>query len=300
MITFYCGLNEQQWNHHPVAPGRYACIAPVYGRTARTKSISSVKVPAETLVIQDSGAFSDKTGERLSLEAALERQIAHAERYGYAHQVTHRASYDLLIDEVWTGEQRQKERWSEGDADGAVSTTVKAAAYLTKHREGKKLILSAQGVTARQYLHCAEQIVPYLEEGDIFGCGGWCITGCKPRQIMPIFRETMRLLIPFLGREQVKRLHLWGVCYAPALGELLWLCDEYGIALSTDSAGPSYRPAKGSWGYAEWIDPTYIRPPVEIRGLERARHVRATRAWLTNFRQTPHYVPPQPVQWSFW
>ncbi len=120
------------------------------------------------------------------------------------------------------------------------------------------------------------------------------------KQIMPIFRETMRTLISFLGREGVKQVHIWGVCYAPALGELLWLCDEWGIALSTDSAGPSYRPAKGSWGYAEWIDPTYTRPPVETRGLERARHVKATREWLTHFRYTPHYVPPQPVQWSIW
>src|SRR5579885_2655911 len=46
-ILFYCGLNECDWNHHPVAPGPYACIAPVYGKTARTKKMNRVVVPDE-------------------------------------------------------------------------------------------------------------------------------------------------------------------------------------------------------------------------------------------------------------
>lgn len=291
VIFFYCGLNEQQWNHHPVDPGTFACVAPVYGKTVQKKKRNRVKVPSETQVIQDSGAFSDGIDERLSLEAALERQVIHAETYAYAAQVTHRASYDLLIDEKWEGGVRRKARWTEQDAEYAVKTTVYAAAHLAQHRAGIKLVLSAQGVSAQQYLRCAQQIVPLLEDGDIFGLGGWCITGKMPAQMMPVFRETMRLVIPFLGREGVKRVHIWGVCYAPALGELLWLCDEWGITVSTDSAGPSILPAMGQWGYAEWRDNTYKQPPVEIRGLERARHVQATRTWLQSFRETPHYVP---------
>ncbi len=154
-------------------------------------------------------------------------------------------------------------------------------------------MLSAQGISARQYLRCAQRIVPLMEEGDIFGMGGFCITGKYPAQILPVFRETVQVLIPFLGREGVKRVHIWGVCYARALGELLWACDEYGIVLSTDSTGPSIKPAMGEWGYAEWRDPSYRRPPVEIRGLERARHVQATREWLLQFRTTPHYRYPR-------
>jgi len=201
-----------------------------------------------------------------------------------------------LIDEKWEGGKRYKARWTERDAEDAVSETVRAASYLARHRTGVKLVLSAQGVSASQYLRCTQHIVPLLSPGDVFGLGGWCITGKLPAQMLPVFRETMRLVIPFLGREGVKQVHIWGVCYAKALGELLWLCDEYGIALSTDSAGPSIRPAMGSWGYAEWRDPTYQRPPVEIRGSERARHVAATREWLEGFRATPHYVPLQPRQ----
>jgi hypothetical protein len=95
----------------------------------------------------------------------------------------------------------------------------------------------------------------------------------------------------FLGREQVQQVHIWGVCFAEALGKLLRLCDEHGIVLSTDSMGPSIRPANGRWGYAEWIDHTGRKPPCEILGLGRARHVAQTRAWLAQFRNTLHYQP---------
>src|SRR5579859_363684 len=134
MITLYCGLNEHRWDHHPVVPGRFACVAPVYGKTLQTKTRNRVTVPSGTEVIQDSGAFSDGIDQRLSLEAALERQLAHAQQYSYASQVTHRASYDLLIDEKWEGGMRYKARWSERDAQEAVAVTVKAAAYLSAHR----------------------------------------------------------------------------------------------------------------------------------------------------------------------
>src|SRR5258708_4380032 len=292
-IRFYCGINDQQWNHHPVAPGRYACISPVYGRTAGTKAVNRVSVPGDTLVIQDSGAFSDK--ERLSHEQALDRQLAHAERFGYADQITHRASYDLLIDEKWEGGIRYKARWTEQDAGLAVKMTVAAARYLNQHRNGLGAILSAQGVSASQYLKCARQVVPLMQEGDAFGLGGWCITGKMPAQMLPVFRETMYEVIPFLGREGVKWVHIWCVIFPQALGQLLHICDEYGLKLSTDSAGPQVKPCFGSWGYGEWHDPDYQRPPAAIRGLERARHVELTRDWLASFRSTRFYKPINPT-----
>jgi hypothetical protein len=309
-IRFYCGINERTWNHHPVAPGAYACIAPVYGRTSRTKTVNVVCVPADTEVIQDSGAFSDGPGQRLPVEAALERQIAHAQTFGYGAHVTHRASYDLLIDEKWIGERRHKARWSEADAALAVEETVRAAAYLAHHRHGMRAILSAQGVSPQQYLGCVEDIVPLLEEGDMLGLGGWCILGKFP-SLMAVFCETMRRVFPFLARERVTWIHSWGVCYAPALQVLAWLCSEYGIRLSTDSAHPSLHPVFGEWGYANWRDPSYTRPPIldsckaqefhkcmGCRGLERARHVAATRHWLQHFPLTPPPRLTQPRQLS--
>lgn len=263
--------------------------------------VNRVSVPLETQVLQDSGAFSDGPRLRLSFEEALERQLQHAESFGYldtdrkvvgyARQITHRASYDLLIDEKWEGGVRHKARWTEGDAEDAVRNTVEAARYLSQNRRGLHAVLSAQGVSPKQYLRCAEQIVPLLEPGDFFGLGGWCITGKFPAQMLPVFRETMHLVIPFLGREGVQHVHIWGVIFAKALGELLYLCDEYGIHLSTDSVGPSVRPCLGKWGYAEWHDKAYRNAPTESRGLERARHVQITRDWLDSFRGTKHYRP---------
>jgi hypothetical protein len=296
-VRLYCGINEHSWNGIPPAPGPYACIAPVYGSSERTRRKNGVSVPADCEIIQDSGAFSDSWGNRLNFAAALDRQLAHGEQYDYWQQVTHVASYDVLIDEVWTDGNRHKRRWSVEDAESAVNETVAAAEWLAAHRpDGKKLILSAQGVDAEQYLECARQIVGLIEPGDILGLGGWCITGKMPRRMMPTFRATIRRVIPFAALRGVERVHIWGVIYAPALGELAWLCDQHGIQLSTDSAGPSTRPAFGEWGYAEWKDRDYVRAPVERRGEERARHVALTREWLREFHRTAWYrEPPAPA-----
>lgn len=290
-MNFYCGINETRWNKHPTAPGMLACISPVYGASVRTRMENRVRVPVDTEVLQDSGAFSDGPGQRLSFAEAYERQIAHGEKYGYSDQITHRASYDLLIDEVWTDDNRYKRRWTVNDAEQAVSETIDAARFMAHHKD-RPAVLSVQGVSAAQYLDCARQVVPLLEAGDVLGFGGWCITGKMRSVMMPIFRETIRLVIPWLGRVGVKRIHIWGVLYAPALGELLWMCDQQDIALSTDSSGPSWRPSFGEWGFANWKDKTYVKAPVEIRGLDRARHVEATREWLRNLRYSRYYREP--------
>ena len=289
-VKFYCGINDTKWNHHPVAPGAYACVSPVYGATARTRKENRIHIPDEVReVIQDSGAFCDGPGQRLDFRAALDRQVEHADKYGYAERITHRASYDLLIDEKWINGRRHKARWSEADAAEAVVETVAAAEFMSRNRNGIGLILSAQGVSATQYLDCVERIAPLLEAGDIFGLGGWCITGKMPRRILPVFFDTMKRIIPRAAELGVRRAHIWGVIYAPALSALLWVCNQHGIELSTDSAGPSVRPAFGEWGYAEWKDPDYIRPMPTERGLHRARHVALTRDWLSRLEESPAY-----------
>lgn len=254
-IRFYCGVSERSWNYYPPAPGPFACVSPVYGNTIECKRMSTPALPLQTEVMQDSGAFSDGDRQhRLSFHDALARQETHARRYGYASQITARASYDLLIDEMWSEDEvsgsvfrRQKRRWTETAAEEAVRETVQAARFLTApaHRNGIPCVLSAQGVTPGQYLRCVQQVVPLLQDGDLLGLGGWCVVGKFPAQMLPVFRETMALVLPFLGREGIQRVHLWGVIYAPALADLLWLCDQYHIRLSTDSIGPALRPALG-------------------------------------------------------
>jgi hypothetical protein len=190
---------------------------------------------------------------------------------------------------VWDNGNRYTRRWTVQDAESAVDTTVAAAKWLDDHRNGLPLIVSAQGVDAAQYLRCAERLMPYIKPGDYFGFGGWCIIGKMPAQMMPVFRETVALVIPFLGKEGIKHIHIWGVIYPKALGVLLWECDQWGITVSTDSVGPTTHPVFGQWGYGEWRDNTYIKPPNAIVGLERARHTKLTRDWLGRFRSTPHY-----------
>jgi hypothetical protein len=321
-IRLYCGVGETSYNRHPIACGPYACISPVCGRddsasvTAASRR-NVVNVPATALVLQDSGAFNDGPKHRLSFAEALQRQISHAKHYKYSSQVTHRASYDLLIDETWKNEFRHKERWNEEAGNFAVRMTVEAAAYMDAHRDGLGCVMSAQGVTPEQYYACAEKVLKYVDvERDIFGLGGWCILSQQPA-LLPDFRLTIQQVIPLLASQKVQRVHIWGVCFAEPLGELLYLCDQYGLKLSTDSMGPSTRPTKGEWGYASWRDPHYKKPtpldsckvvdasgykaptciPGKTRctGLERARHVALTRDWLAHFKEREPALYHAPV-----
>lgn len=293
-MILYIGINETKWNHHEIDPSGPVCVAPVYGRTERTHKENCVRIP-NTPVLQDSGAFSDGPLCRLDFKESLERQIAHAAKYKYAHLIEAVASYDLLIDEKWQDGKRSKRRWDQFHAELAVDETVNAARYLSEHRYclpySPRLVLSAQGVTPNQYAGCVRRILPFFESRDILGLGGWCILGQR-KSYLPDFYETIRAVIPLVSDARIGRVHIWGVLYAPAIGALLWMCDKYGIVPSTDSSGPSVRPARGVWGYMGWVDKNYKRPPVETRGRERVRHVRAVRNWLKNFRETEYYKEP--------
>ena len=288
---FYCGVAETVWNRSPVSPGSHTCVSPVYGRTIEGRHETRVRLPSDTLCIQDSGAFSDGPGRRLDPRTALERQQAHSLKYGYETQVTHRASYDFLIDESWTDGNRFKRRWSVIDAEEAVDATIEAAEFMAEYSD-LPAILSAQGVDADQYFRCTRRVAPFLRKGDVFGLGGFCVTGKMPAQMMPVFQDTFWKVIPWIATQGVKRVHIFGVIYAHALGQLLWLCDQHDIALSTDSIGPNLNPIRGEWGYANWRDPGYVRPPVERLGADRARHVALTREWIRNLRQTRYYRQP--------
>lgn len=298
VVTFYCGINETSWNHQRTQPGQYACIAPVYGSSEETRRENRVRVPKWTAVRQDSGAFSDGPKSRLSLSGALDRQIEHGHKFEYHDQIIDRASYDLLIDEVWTNDNRHKRRWSENDAWAAVKATVDAAAYLSKSYNGAR-VLSAQGVTDKQYLDCSLRVIEWFDPViDTFGLGGWCISGKMPSVMREPFDDTISLVIPALARADVKRVHIWGVMDSLFLGPLLYLCDDYGLQLSTDSSGPSVRPVNGEWGYKGWRNKNFKKPDPFVAGIFRILHVQETRKQLAKLRQTKFYKPPviQPKQ----
>lgn len=341
-IQFYCGLNEKYWNHHEVEPGRYVCIAPVTSSNEVTPETRQLpkdeqkrrKVLRKTHVLIDdtkvkhimidSGAFSDGIelqdgsvieNKRLSFDHALQRQIAHAYDFRYAHLVESIVSYDLLIDETWQDGERSKLRWSVEAAEFAVAETIKAARYLASQRQRidrafnhhVRLVLSAQGVEAEQYKRCAQEIVKVMQPDDIFGLGGWCITGLIRHAMLPAAAQILPGVFEVLGKAGVKRVHVFGVIIPALLGFLLHLCDQYGMELSTDSAGPCVEPARnGNWGFGSWRDNSYRVAPVlescrhedeqgkkaatctsdlRCRGNDRILHVKLTREWLANFRE---------------
>jgi hypothetical protein len=299
MIDFYSGINETAWNGYPVSPGELACISPVFGKTIETKKENPVRVPPYSIIIQDSGAFCDGLGERLSFQEAFDRQLKHSAKYKYSSQVESQASYDLLIDEKWESGVRYKRRWTESEAWQAVNETVEAAKFISEQNI-KSRVLSAQGVTANQYKECTLRVLEYFDfENDIFGLGGWCISGMMSRQIRPAFNSTMLEVIPLLGQSGIKRVHIWGVIDITFLAPLLWLCDQSNIKLSTDSAGPQKRPIFNSWGYRDWSNRKYKRPQGNpfLIGLHRALHVEYVRDWLKNdVRKSRFYKKPwEPV-----
>jgi hypothetical protein len=191
---------------------------------------------------------------------------------------------------VWQDGERSKRRWTVESAAHAVQETIAAAQFLSENTHGLSLILSAQGVDATQYLECVKAIIPFMRlDRDALGLGGWCIIGKMPKQMMSVFRDTIRLIIPYAAAQGVKRIHIFGVIYPEALGSLAWHCSQYGLDLSTDSTSPQLYPISGNWGYGDWRDNSYQRVGVETRGLERARHVQLTIDWLADIENTVYF-----------
>lgn len=193
----------------------------------------------------DSGAFTDKPANRLTPVTALERQLkweAKARDFSGVERwhVEALASYDRLIDETWTGDKRQKKRWSLKGAESAMLETVAAAKYLSEQRERlapRKLVLAAQGVDSIQYAECADEVLKNATADDWFGFGGWCIIG-RNKTMLGEFERTIRLVLPMVKAARVKHVHIFGVLWTPALGRLQWLADQHNITVSTDSSAP--------------------------------------------------------------
>jgi hypothetical protein len=278
-IKFYCGVGDASWNGFPVVPGRYVCVSPVYG--VKTRTDTSIALPTDCDVMQDSGAFCDQHHGRLTPEQALHRQIKHAERYGYADQVTHRATYDRLV----------RKFVPDNEAVIGVQQTIEAARWLSRNRDETRLVITAQGKGTGQYVECVQALLPMIEEGDVLGLGGWAYTG-KDRSftLLGLFREMVSAVIPLAAAHHIKAVHVWGVLMPAALGALLYACDQVGIAVSTDSTGPVVKITMSDWGYGEWRDNAYQRPDdPEAFYHDRVRHIELTRAWLARFRSTPNY-----------
>ncbi len=294
-IRLYCGLAEISWCTIPVPNycGPWMTAPNLKGRVS----------PKHNSVIVDSGAFGDK--ERLSFAGALERQYDHEDKNKYTGSSF--VAYDQLIDEKWDASGvRYKSRWSEDEAESAVTETIKANSFLSNvNLNGRRRVHPIQGVTAQQQKYCAEAVIPMIKNTGILGLGGWCIIGNAPPSSKPrislesTFWDSMWSIIPMAAQHNIQHIHIFGVMVAPILGGLLWLCDEYDIPLlSTDSSGPHKRVAFGNWGYANWYKKikkgTFAsgRPLGEVR----VAHVLMVKSWLQSFRETQYYKqPPKPL-----
>lgn len=234
----------------------------------------------------DSGAFNDAPEDRLTPDAALDRQLRWerraADKWGAPYRHNAVVSYDLLIDEKWVGGRKLKQRWSVAEADRAVRTTVDAAAYLAAQRDRlspRHLVLACQGVDATQYAECAAGVLARCRPGDVLGLGGWCILGLQ-RSWLPTFWDTIHRVVPMAAAAGVTRVHVFGVMWRVPLGGLLWLADRHGISVSTDS--------KKAAMDCTWKD------------LKRAgamadtweENVRIWRALLDGLRRSPYYREP--------
>lgn len=207
---------------------------------------------ADTRALLDSGAFTDAPEARLSPEGALTRQLAWERRTAAKSgledwRVDSLVSYDRLIDETWLGGVRYKARWSVRAAESAVTETIGAARFLAEKRmqlQPRILILSCQGVDATQYQECAREVLKVARPGDWIGLGGWCILGLF-KSWLPEFWRTLQLILPEIRAAGITHVHIFGVCWLPALGGLLWLADEHGLTVSTDSAKPTRDSTRG-------------------------------------------------------
>lgn len=247
--------------------------------------------PATVSCLLDSGAFTDPPHKRLTPEGALQRQLRWEERaragWGVATwNATAVVSYDRLIDETWVAGKRHKRRWTVQAAEGAVRETVDAAAYLASQRSRlapRELVLATQGVDAVQYAECAAAVLAHAQPTDWLGLGGWCLLG-RAKSLLPEFWRTCRRVLPLAAASGLRKVHLFGVLWEPALGGLLWLCDRLGLRASCDSAAPVLACTRGNakkagcrapgWreNVAWWQDrlaglralPAYREPPREL------------------------------------
>lgn len=248
----------------------------------------------------DSGAFSDKPQDRLSFPGALERELeweAHAQRMWDDPQfrLDIVASYDyLLIDEEWEAGARRKKRWPKEKGWEAVKVSIDAAAYLASRRKELKprhLLYGCQGVTAEQYIRCAEGILAVARSDDWFGFGGRCILG-RQKSLLPEHYETAIAIVPKVASAGLKHIHIFGVLYEPAIAPLAWLCHQHGLTLSTDSAAPVLAATRS--------DPKRAG----MRAPDLPGNVLWWRTHLANIRQSRWYKDPatllHPKQLHLW
>lgn len=282
-VTLYVGGDAGTIRGTPVDLHGERCFSAARAAKGPSNRLEAARV----IGLLDSGAFSDPPHRRLSLEAALERQLLYERkagaRWGGPWQARALVSYDVLIDEKWCGPRRVKERWTVAEATWAVEQTVAAARFLASRRAElapRRLVLACQGVDAEQYAECATGVLEAAVPGDWLGLGGFCILGRQPKRWGPTYWETLLRVLPLAAHAGVRHIHIFGVLYLPALAGLLWLADQQGLSVSTDSCKPLIA--------ATWPDAA----KAGMRGITWQANVNWWKSACATLRQRPDYRCP--------
>jgi len=125
----------------------------------------------------DSGPFSESLTpfSRTMPKMSLERQLITLGKLPKFKEVL-LVSYDLIIPQKYLNLRRLTQQ-TELAAEVAVNQTIEAAKYLNSQRHRLKnftLVFACQGINARQYSRCVEEVLKYCRPGDVLGLGGWC------------------------------------------------------------------------------------------------------------------------------
>lgn len=235
-MRFYVSKCHNTLNSLEYTPEKYSeylCINPYY----------PVKVRNNAKFIIDSGAFQDvgKKTSRLTFEEALKRQLNFERTVTKNHRPAEAiVSYDHLVDEQYDekNDQQFKKRVSAKTSRKYVRETIEAARFLAGHREElapRKLILSCQGTTVRQYLYCINKVLEVAEEDDIIGLGGFCIIS-RSKAYEEQFYEIINKAFPKIRERGIKRVHIFGVGMFRALIQADLCAHANGLECSYDTS----------------------------------------------------------------
>lgn len=208
-MKFYVSKCHDRLNGSSYSPEKYCkhiCVNPYYKVTIQNE---------KTKFIIDSGAFQDVGSRtRLNFEEALNRQLKFEKtltKDGRASEAI--VSYDRLVDEQIGDSGQFKARVSEEESKLYVEETIEAAKYLVSKRKElkpRKLILSCQGTSVKQYLDCLTQILEIASSKDIIGFGGFCIIS-RNKKYEKEFYDVISKGFPMIREKKITRVHIFGV-----------------------------------------------------------------------------------------
>ena len=242
-------LNGITYNPETITP--YICVNPYYNVT--------IDAGRGVSFIIDSGAFQDVGNEsRLTFEAALQRQLDFEKKIS-KEKAEAIVSYDRLVDEQVNEKGQFKQRVNDKLGAKYVKETIEAAEFLVSRREDlapRKLILSCQGTSAKQYLSCIRSILKVAEPSDIIGFGGFCILS-KSADYEREYYEVLTKAFPMIHKAGISRVHIFGMGVFRALVQTDIYGRMNGIECSYDTSSPemnsvfgkSFNPIEGQMNY---------------------------------------------------